>query len=145
MSALASQITGVSIVYSTVCLGTDQGKYQNSASLAFWREFTGDRFTSPHKGSVTRKMFPYVDVIVVSTSLTNHFGPRMYTASVLDRASRNIILYRLTFLSDAGFRATCSIHEMKLTNKEQGTLRERKPPPYLIWGAWKSLVKHETI
>ena len=37
MSAMASQITGVSIVYSTVCSGADQGKYQSSASLAFVR------------------------------------------------------------------------------------------------------------
>ena len=35
MSAMASQITNVSIVYSTVCPGADQRKHQNSASRAF--------------------------------------------------------------------------------------------------------------
>ena len=35
MSALASQITGISIVYSAVCLGADQKKHQSSVSLAF--------------------------------------------------------------------------------------------------------------
>ena len=35
MSAMASQITRVSIVCSTVGSGTDQRKHQNSASLAF--------------------------------------------------------------------------------------------------------------
>ena len=35
MSMMASQITGISIVYSTVCLGADQRKHQSSASLAF--------------------------------------------------------------------------------------------------------------
>ena len=35
MGAMASQINGVSIVYSTVCSGADQGKYQSSASMAF--------------------------------------------------------------------------------------------------------------
>ena len=35
MGAKASQITGVSIVYWTVCPDADQRKYQNSASLAF--------------------------------------------------------------------------------------------------------------
>ena len=35
MSAMASQITGVTIVYTTVCSGTDQRKHQSSASLAF--------------------------------------------------------------------------------------------------------------
>ena len=35
MSAMASQITSMSIVYSTVCSGADQRKYPCSASLAF--------------------------------------------------------------------------------------------------------------
>ena len=55
---LPSQITGVSIVYSTVCSGADQRKHQSSASLAF------ERVNSPHKGPVTRKAFPFDDVIV---------------------------------------------------------------------------------
>ena len=37
MSEIVPQITGVSIVYSTVCLGPDQRKHQSSASLAFVR------------------------------------------------------------------------------------------------------------
>ena len=37
MSAMASQITGVSIVCSTVCSGADQRKHQSCASLAFVR------------------------------------------------------------------------------------------------------------
>ena len=35
MDAMASQITGVSIVYSTAYSSTDEGKHQSSASLAF--------------------------------------------------------------------------------------------------------------
>ena len=37
MSAMASEITGVTIIYSTVCSGADQRKYLSSASLAFVR------------------------------------------------------------------------------------------------------------
>ena len=37
MSTIASQITGVSIVCSSVCSGVDQRKHQSSASLAFVR------------------------------------------------------------------------------------------------------------
>ena len=37
MSAMASQITSFTIVYSTVYSGTDQRKHQSSASLAFVR------------------------------------------------------------------------------------------------------------
>ena len=35
MSAMASQITSLTIVYSTVYSGADQRKHQSSASLAF--------------------------------------------------------------------------------------------------------------
>ena len=37
MSPMASQITGISIVYSTVCLDAGERKYQSCASLAFVR------------------------------------------------------------------------------------------------------------
>ena len=44
--------------------GTDQGKYQSSASLAFVRGMHRWPLNSPHKGPVTRKMFPFVEVIM---------------------------------------------------------------------------------
>ena len=43
LSAMVSQITGVSSVCSTVCSGADQRKHQSSTSLAFLGESTGDR------------------------------------------------------------------------------------------------------
>ena len=49
MSAMASQITSLTIVYSIVYSGADQWKHQSSASLAF----------VPHKWPVRRKMFPF--------------------------------------------------------------------------------------
>ena len=66
MGAITSQITGVSIVYSTVCLGADQRKHQSSASLTFVRGIHQWRVNSPHKGPVTRKTFPFNDVIKIS-------------------------------------------------------------------------------
>ena len=65
MGAMASQITGVSIVYSTVCLGVDQRKHQSSASLTFVRGINQWRVNSPHKRPVTRKIFPFDDVIII--------------------------------------------------------------------------------
>ena len=62
MGAMSSQITSVSIVYSAVCLGADQRKHQNSASLAFVRGIHRGPVNSPHKGPVTRKMFPSHDI-----------------------------------------------------------------------------------
>ena len=67
MSAKASQITGVSIVYLTVSSGADQIKHQSFASLAFVRGIHRYQENSPHKGPVTRKMFPFDDGIMKST------------------------------------------------------------------------------
>ena len=65
MSLMASQITGVLVVYSTVCSGADQRKHQSSASLGSTRGILQWPVNSPHKGPVTRKMFPLDDVIVM--------------------------------------------------------------------------------
>ena len=69
MSAVESQITVVSIVYSTVFSGADQRKYQSSASLAFVRGIHRWPMNSPHEGPVTWKMFPFDDVIIKMTIL----------------------------------------------------------------------------
>ena len=60
MGAMVSQITSLTIVYSTVHTGADQRKHQRSASLAFVRGI----HQSPHKWPITRKMFPFDDVIM---------------------------------------------------------------------------------
>ena len=64
MNTIASQITSLTIVYLTVNSGTDQRKHQSSASLAFVRGIHRRPVNSPHKGPVTRKMFPFDDVIM---------------------------------------------------------------------------------
>ena len=56
MGAMASRITSLTIVYSSVYSGADQRKHQSSASLAFVRGI--------HRSPVTRKMFPFDDVIM---------------------------------------------------------------------------------
>ena len=62
MGAMTSQITSLTIVYSTVYLGADQRKHQSSASLAFVRGNHQWRVNSSHKWPVTRKMFSFDDV-----------------------------------------------------------------------------------
>ena len=59
MNVMASQITSLTIVYSTVYSDAIQRKHQSSASLAFVRGIPRT------KGTVTRKMFPYDDVIMI--------------------------------------------------------------------------------
>ena len=70
MSAMAFQVTSVSIVCSAVCSGIEQRKHQRSSSLAFVREIHRWPMDSPHKGPVTRKMLPFDDVIMVLPSQT---------------------------------------------------------------------------
>ena len=64
MGMMTSQFTGLTIVYSTVYSGGHQIKHQSSASLAFVRGIHRWPVNYPHKGPVTRKMFPFDDVIM---------------------------------------------------------------------------------
>ena len=65
MGAMASQITSLTIVYSAVFSDADQRKHQSAASLAFVRGIHRGPVNSPHKGPVTRKMFPFDGVIML--------------------------------------------------------------------------------
>ena len=58
MGEMVSQITSLTIVYSTVYSGADQRKHQSSASLAFVRGIYRGPVNSPHKWPVTRHFFP---------------------------------------------------------------------------------------
>ena len=55
MGGMASQITSLTIVYSTVYSGADQRKHQSSASLALVRGIHRWTVNSPQKWPVTRK------------------------------------------------------------------------------------------
>ena len=88
MSAMASQITSVACVSSTVWSGADQRKHQSSASLGFVRGIHRRPVNSPHKGPVTRKMFPFHDVIMKwrkfpSASCLSHHSRDLYIGSPL--------------------------------------------------------------
>ena len=65
MSTIASQITRLTIVYSTVYSDVVQRKHQSSVSLAFVRGIHRGPTNSPHKWPVTRKMFPFDDVVML--------------------------------------------------------------------------------
>ena len=64
MVTMASQITSLMVVYSNVCSGANQRKYQSSASLAIVWGIHRWTVNSPHKRPVTRKIFPFDDVIM---------------------------------------------------------------------------------
>ena len=80
MGPIASQITSLTIVYSTVYSGADQRKHQSSASLAFVRGVHRGPVNSPHKWPVTRKVFPFDDVIMCIAE-TLQFNLHFYIAS----------------------------------------------------------------
>ena len=73
MDSMASQITSLAIVYSTIYSGTDQRKHQSSVSLAFVQGIPQSPVNSLPKWPVTQKMFPFDDVIMGSLVLRiNH-------------------------------------------------------------------------
>ena len=77
MGAIASQITSLTIVYSNDYSDADQRKNQIPASLAVVRGIHRGPGYSPHKWPVTRKMFPFDDVIMLT-----HCGPVMSCGSI---------------------------------------------------------------
>ena len=66
MTTMVSQISSLTIVYSTVYPGSDERKHQSSASLAFVSGIHQWPVDSPRKGPVMRKMFPFDDVIMLA-------------------------------------------------------------------------------
>ena len=70
MSAMASQITGLTIVYPSV-YSQIQRNYQIPASLAFVRGIHRWPVNFPHKEPVIWKMFPFNDVIITRNERVN--------------------------------------------------------------------------
>ena len=90
MSTMASQITSLAIVYSTVYSGADQRKHQSSVSLAFVRGIHRWPVNYPHKGPVTREMFPFDNVIMCRMDKQTWIRmyasyPRVWTSMVCAR------------------------------------------------------------
>ena len=80
MGSIASQITSLAIVYSSVYSGIDQRKHQSSASLAYVWGIHRRPVNSPHKGPVTQKMIPFDDVIMQNA---HRVKLRMYCPRIL--------------------------------------------------------------
>ena len=65
-------------VYLTVNSDADQRKHQSSASLAFVRGIDRSSVNSPHKWPVTRKMFPYDEVIMLEMTKGGQLSPNFH-------------------------------------------------------------------
>ena len=77
-----TKLTGAAIVYSTVCSGVDK-IHQSSVSLAFVRGIHRWPVNSPHKGTITRTMFPFGDVTIIVTDAPALCVTRSSVATVL--------------------------------------------------------------
>ena len=90
MGTIASQITSPTIVNTIVYSDADQRKHQSSASLA--------PVNSPHKWPVTRKMFPFDDVIIY-IQLATVIVPCWLEKRVIDLAVRRFQCRLITRIS----------------------------------------------
>ena len=87
MGTIASQITSLVVVYSTLYSGPDQRQHQGSVSLAFVRGIHRWPVNCPHKGPVTRKMFPFNDVIMLALLVYKwaNIGPPEFCSDIYMR------------------------------------------------------------
>ena len=96
MGAIASQITSLTIVYSTDYSDVDhQRKHQISASLASVRVI--------HREPVTRKKFPF-DVVIMIMKWCNVFANSGFKNTIIDRWQQNNLNFKSeSFVEYRGF------------------------------------------
>ena len=133
MGAMASQSTGVSIIYSIVCFRRIPKKKQSSASLAFVRGIQRWPLNSAHKGKVTRKMFPFDDIsMIMRFTWTTHISPSRptyheYSGEKLPYLFLWNILQTFPVMTISGHQATCP-----------------RRPPFLRMRYWFSTNTHRS-
>ena len=131
MGAMASQIPNLTIVYWTVYSDADQRKHESSASLAFvWRIHRGP-VKSPHKCPMTRKMFPFDDVIMIHIIKT--FYCSIGQSSMMS-IYRNYLKTYLTYTNT-------ELHTMTLTKG----LRQDPCAHWRISSRWPSVTLVNTL
>ena len=97
MGMIASEITSLTIVFSNVYSDADQRKHQSSSSLTFVRGIHRGTVNSPHKWPVTRKMFPFDDVIINVRILTHNNVSSWYAQNLRVVCISYIYQYNLLF------------------------------------------------
>ena len=70
---------------STICSSADQTKHQRCTSLAFVRGIHRWPMDSPHKGPVTRKMFPFDTQIIWFICISRNWTRKFYNMYTLPR------------------------------------------------------------
>ena len=116
MGAIASQITSLTSVYSTVYSDVDQRKHQSSASLAFVWGFHRGPVNSPHKWPVARKMFPFDDVIMKGGKWSIHGNPQRQPVTWPQSLLQNIIVGNVNIIQGSSM-ATNSVQYSQTRSK----------------------------
>ena len=118
IGTIASQITSLTTVYSTVYSDAEQRKHESFASLAFVRGIHRGPVNSPHKWPITRKMFPFDDVIMVCSEPVWLLcvGP--------------IILWLQDDVIQNGRR------DLEKSRRTLGALSAQNGTPHLVWNKW---------
>ena len=109
MDTMTSQITSLTIIYSTAYSGADQRKQQSSGSLTFVRGIHRWSVNSPLKGPVTRKMFP-IDGVTMRLSYFTLIDNWMHVVVELG----NLTIFNLRFycFPRNSFNLNCDIWTM---------------------------------
>ena len=130
MTTMTSQITSLTVVYSTVYSRPRSKKHQSSASLAFvWGIHRGP-VNSPHKWPVTRKMLPFDDVIMTPEGIQNatlaHMRRLLWFALALGQV--------WTFQNIRYIRWHQDIPDSKVHGAYMGPIRGRQDPggPHML-------------
>ena len=129
MGVVASQITSITIVYSTVYSGASQRKHQSSASLAFVRRIHRWPVNSPHKWPVTRKMFPFDDVIMDEYTfrlgwwLLSQFPPLRYFRNFFQHCRNTSQQLNITFMFVRCQRSSAAVTPVKYEKRFKGSNR----------------------
>ena len=154
MSAMGSQITSLTIVYSTVYSDADQRKHQCSASLAFVWGIHRSPVNSPHKWPVTRKMFPFDDVVIYyhfSTGLIDNTMRRRYNTVNFVQDTRDRLLTAPPRRRDMGCLYDFKLWSLLLFNQYSiifhillhGTMISRHPT--LCYSSWNDCVSWNIV
>ena len=131
---MMSQISSLYIVYSTVYSCADERKHHSSASLAFVRGIHRWPVNSPHKWPLTRKMFPFDDVIM------KHTGDGMCS----DQISRQIIRNNQS-LKKANVMCTPSLAQHNNTWWTLNTLKPRQNGHHFPGDMFKCIFLNENV
>ena len=147
MSTIGSQITSLTIVYWTVYSDADQRKHKSSASLAFvWRIHRGP-MNSPHKWPVTRKVFPFDEVIMFKSRALPSFCSSVFGRLSISMTSEDIthgepinsFAENLDYVWHANLWETGRSHRIMMTSSNRNIFRVTGPLCGEFTGHWSNL------